>query len=106
MTWYKVIPESVSEFSGLCDKNGKKIFEGDIIKSLYANCKKNEHIDKVAFFDGCFVAESANGGCFIKLAGRGSPTHFSNDKSVYMIECEVIGNVNDNPEFLKEDEGE
>ena len=32
----EVIPESVSEFTGLCDKNGKRIFEGDIVRQDYS----------------------------------------------------------------------
>lgn len=98
---FKVIPETVREYTGLCDKNGNMIFEGDIIHSFYANCKINEHIEKVVFCDGSFKAESAKGGFFAKISGQGSPKHLPNDTSVYMIECEVIGNIHDNPELLK-----
>jgi uncharacterized phage protein (TIGR01671 family) len=98
---YEIIPETVGQFTGLTDKNGKKIFEGDIIHSFYANCPKNEHIEKVSFFDGTFSAEGARGGFYSRLSGQGSPKHIPWDKSVYMIECEVIGNIHDNPELLK-----
>ncbi len=33
--WVKVIPETVGQFTGICDKNGEKIFEGDIVESPY-----------------------------------------------------------------------
>lgn len=96
----EVNPETVGQYTGLTDKNGKKIFEGDIICSLYMNCPKNEYIEKVTFFDGRFMAENATGSCYGKIAGENSPKHFTFDKSVYMIECEVIGNIHDNKELL------
>lgn len=94
----EVIPATVGQYTGLKDKNGKKIFEGDIIHTLYANCKKNELVEEVEFFNGSFMAKKYS--LYAKIAGAESPKHFEFDKSVYMIECEVIGNIHDNPELL------
>lgn len=95
-----VIPETVGQFTGLTDKNGKKIFEGDIVRCKYANVPKNEHIQKVVF-EGCkFMAEFSEGGCYSELYDGSTPLTFK--RTAYMNEIEVIGNIHDNPELLKD----
>ena len=86
----EVIPESISEFTGLTDKNGKKIFEGDIVAgALYwQELPKN---GVVAFRDGSFGL----------VWYRGDIEHFNPFTSMCNITYEVIGNIHDNPELLK-----
>lgn len=74
----KVIPETVGQYTGLTDKNGTKIFEGDIVK--------NEIGIKttVEFYNGRYYP-------FIAF-----PEH----RCWECDECEVIGNIHENPELL------
>lgn len=85
----EVIPETVGQYTGLTDKNGTKILEGDIVDYDYFGERK---IGKI-FFNGCGY-EIENEGCFLCVQ--------SADKQ---LDCEVIGNIHDNPELLKGGEG-
>lgn len=77
MISFGVDPETVGQFTGLTDKNGKKIFEGDIL----ALRTRRPHI--VKFENGGFV-----------LTGTAIPICHAN-------KFEVIGNIHDNPELLE-----
>lgn len=88
MDWVYVIPETIGQFSGLYDCNGKEIFEGDILKW------SNGRMYVVKFWDGMFYAsvEECNEGFL-----GGFPLH-----ALYEDEkCEIVGNIFDNTEFLK-----
>ena len=101
---HDVYTSTVGQFTGLCDKDGKKIFEGDIVKTHYANAVKSDFIETVVFHNGRFCANSKiseTGEWWTSLAD-GVP-HVSFDKSVYMESCKVIGNIHDTPDLAKEE---
>ena len=84
-----VYPETVGQFTGLLDKNGKEIYEGDvIIEKLRRARKDGERL--VICFDG-FEWQGKN--------ANGATTSLSLLLEYHTIE--VIGNIHDNPELLK-----
>lgn len=95
-----VDPSTVGQYTGLTDKNGKKIFEGDIIKTHYANAKKCDFVEQVVFDGGRFCGLYQRGGAKQWAPLPSGTPHIAQDKSVYMDWCEVIGSVHDNPELI------
>lgn len=87
---YKVIPETVGQYTGLTDKNGKRIFEGDIIAGA-AHWLERMKNGVAAFKDGSFGL----------VWYRGNVEQFNPFTSMCNIEYEVIGNIHDNPELLE-----
>lgn len=75
----EVIPETVGQYTGITDKKGKRIFEGDILKA------DNGHIGYVTFYKGSFVKC-----CFC---------HAGSINDIYSDNETVIGNKYDNPEL-------
>lgn len=88
-----VIPKSVGQFTGLHDKNGKEIYEGDIIRG---NCGHGEVRHLISFYDmiASFVAEM--------LPDNDISDYCSLSQTwILKYNKEVIGNIHDNPELLK-----
>ena len=81
----KVIPETVGQYTGLTDKNGKKIFEGDILTAHFVSNRYKQQFE-VIFEKGIFFFDNK---C-VKV-----PVW-----DIYSLK--VIGNIHDNPELLKE----
>ena len=87
---YSVIPETVGQYTGLKDKNGNKIFEGDIVAGALTWLKRRKN-GFVAFKDGSFGL----------IWYRGDIEQFNAFTSMCNIEYEVIGNIHDDPDLLK-----
>ena len=91
----EVDSDTVGQFTGLTDKNGRKIFEGDIIHLEYSQVffggvYFGEYTAEVSYKEGCFITDGINNGDEIETPLSG----FDND------ELEIIGNIHDNPELL------
>lgn len=83
----EVDPQTVGQYTGVRDKHGKKVYEGDIIRKR----TRGGHIEPlpVSFFGGYF--------CCGWGYGSSTATH------PYLIDdvnIEVVGNVHDNPELI------
>jgi len=117
--WIPVISETVGQFTGLIDKKGKEIFEGDIVScSEFENNalpslehserelftidelkgrKEAEYISEV-FYDEANFYVNEGGSCEVPLC-----CFFGNMKhSSRIYEIEIIGNKYDNPELLNQ----
>lgn len=93
MEHWQVIPETVCQYTGLKDKNGRKIFEGDILQ--------DNTIDE---WKGIVVSDIWNCSCCYGVYGWGIKGISSDDDTVDLRSYDdsiVIGNIFDNPELLE-----
>ena len=92
-----VIPETVGQYTGLTDKNGVKIFEGDILKSTIKiiDCDDEEFSISPYDREDIGIVEWRKDGFMI--------AHKSGTwaRSFYGCENYVIGNIHDNSKILK-----
>lgn len=90
---HEVDPTTVGEFTGLKDKNGKEIYEGDVIRSPLSEDKTRPH--RIFYHTG-------NAAFMRALIDRKELCYLRLDQDwIYKSGKEVIGNIHDNPELLK-----
>lgn len=91
-----IITKTVGQFTGLLDKNGNKIFEGDIVRRF--NSKEQEVMRyAVKWNTDCCM--------FVLMSEYTYLGEYDSDFTVFYGEdLEVVGNIHDNPELLKDDE--
>ena len=82
--WIEIDPETVCQYTGLTDKNGKRIWENDIVK-IGANTLVR-------------WSKKYAGWCLVQ---RGWMYEHFFGEAIDERDCEVVGNIFDNPELLK-----
>ena len=113
---YEVYSETVGQWTGLTDKNGKKIFEGDIVQY---NTYDDFDCHSIVKF-GEYKQDGSGGeysgrkcvGFYVNVDNFTCPDWCDNEPECFPCymwqqnilevagECEIIGNIHDNPEFL------
>ena len=87
--WVDVIPETVGQYSGLTDKHGVNIFEGDVVEVERNIAYVGVSAERIGLFEVVF-----NDGCFMKQGKQGLFHFIPSDV------CTIVGNKYDNGELL------
>lgn len=87
---------TICQYTGLTDKNGKKIFEGDFVKDSAGVCGEV----KFGLYTAGFSITDTNQGFYIEFPEE---SLYRKELGYWENKVIVIGNIYDNPELLEEE---
>ena len=85
---YPVYADTVGQYIGITDKNGTKIFEGDIIR--------------ITDDDDVYIVEYNDEEAIFEATGQFNCICYNFSSDLFRSDVEVIGNIYDNPELMEE----
>ncbi len=92
---------TVGQFTGLFDKNGKGIYEGDIVEQIVTNGYDYGFIGEVGFDNGVFgIKHKTYKGYIVSRFVYSSHWNDGHEHGTVLYEYELKGNIYDNPELL------
>lgn len=96
---YEVTPSTVGQYTGLVDKNGKQLFDGDIIRTEFSTSiirfGEYQHVNAQNGY------RNGDVGFFVEHIEERQKMSIRNDILYFNEQCEVVGNIYDNPDLLK-----
>ena len=90
--WCPVDPKIVGQSTGLYDKNGKEIFEGDIIRTSAYGCIVS--LGEYTYFED-EGTQTTEVGFYLSFLNV-EPATYAPFEKLYCDNCEVIGNIHEN----------
>lgn len=82
--YFHVDPKTISQFIGLIDKNGKEVYDGDILSDGKGSIGEVKYITRIAQF--CIISDN-----FLWSFNEGNPS-----RSTKLEYTEIVGNIHDN----------
>lgn len=107
--WFQIDPETLCQYTGMNDKNGKRVWENDIVSCEHEKYPEDNPLEVDLFFPELikyrrnYAVEFINNGNKYGYRLRNKSIHFMlTGNVIYNHEIKVLGNVFDNSELLQE----